>query len=39
MGEPESCKTWIALEVMAQEIDDGNAVVYVDIEDEAITAV
>lgn len=38
-GPTESCKTWAALEVMAQELHAGNAVLYVDIEDEAITAI
>ena len=39
MGEPESCKTWQALVVVAQEIRAGNAALYVDLEDEPITAV
>ena len=38
-GPTESCKTWAALEVMAQEIHTGNAVLYFDIEDEVISAV
>ena len=38
-GPTESCKTWAALEVMAQELHAGNAVLYVDIEDEAISAI
>lgn len=39
LGEPESCKTWVALEVIAQEIKAGFAAIYIDLEDAAVTAV
>ncbi len=39
MGETESLKTWAVLHVIAQEIRNGNAAIYVDIEDEAVTTV
>lgn len=38
-GPTESCKTWAALEVMAQELSGGHGVIYVDIEDEAYSAI
>ena len=39
LGETESCKTFVTNEIMAQEIVKGNVVIFVDLEDAAITAV
>lgn len=33
-GQPESCKTWVALVMIAQEIRAGNAALFFDYEDE-----
>jgi hypothetical protein len=38
-GEPEAGKGWVALKAAADELDGGARVVYVDFEDEAVTAV
>lgn len=39
MGEPETCKTWMALAVIAEEIRAGNAGMLIDLEDSDETAV